>query len=103
MRPFDDDASGTVFTSAVGTVLLKRLEDAVRDGDHIYAVIKGMAVNNDGSEKVGFTALSREGHCVKEHIYSRNHIIRQGVVQKLFKFSGINLFAALTDNICDQV
>lgn len=61
IRPFDDDASGTVFTSAVGTVLLKRLEDAVRDGDHIYAVIKGMAVNNDGSEKVGFTALSREG------------------------------------------
>ncbi|MCX7748503.1 MAG: KR domain-containing protein [Clostridia bacterium] len=60
-RPFDADANGTVFTSAAGVVLLKRLEDAVRDGDHIYAVIKGMAVNNDGSTKVGFTAPSREG------------------------------------------
>ena len=60
-RPFDDNAHGTVFTSVAGTVLMKRLEDAVRDGDHIYAVIKGMAVNNDGSDKVGFTAPSREG------------------------------------------
>lgn len=60
-RPFDDNAYGTVFTSAVGVVMMKRLEDAVRDGDHIYAVIKGMAVNNDGSDKVGFTAPSREG------------------------------------------
>lgn len=60
-RPFDDNANGTVFTSAVGTVLLKRLDDAVRDGDNIYAVIKGIAVNNDGSDKVGFTAPSREG------------------------------------------
>jgi len=60
-RPFDDNAYGTVFTSVVGTVLLKRFEDAVRDGDHIYAVIKGMSVNNDGSDKVGFTAPSREG------------------------------------------
>lgn len=60
-RPFDDNAYGTVFTSVTGTVLMKRLEDAIRDGDHIYAVIKGMAVNNDGSDKVGFTAPSREG------------------------------------------
>lgn len=60
-RPFDENAYGTVFTSAVGTVLLKRLEDAVNDGDHIYAVVKGIAVNNDGSDKVGFTAPSREG------------------------------------------
>jgi len=60
-RPFDEKACGTVFTSAAGVILLKRLEDAVRDGDHVYAVIKGMAVNNDGSDKVGFTAPSREG------------------------------------------
>lgn len=60
-RPFDENAYGTVFTSAVGTVLLKRLEDAVNDGDHIYAIIKSIAVNNDGSDKVGFTAPSREG------------------------------------------
>ncbi|MDE9549648.1 hypothetical protein KKJ02_20755, partial [Xenorhabdus bovienii] len=37
-------------------VLLKRLSDAVRDGDHIYAVIKGGAINNDGNNKAGFTA-----------------------------------------------
>lgn len=60
-RPFDTAARGTVFTSAVGVVILKRLEDALKDGDHIYAVIKGIAVNNDGSTKVGFTAPSREG------------------------------------------
>ncbi len=60
-RPFDQNANGTVFTSAVGVLIMKRLEDAVRDGDNIYAVIKGMSVNNDGSAKVGFTAPSREG------------------------------------------
>lgn len=60
-RPFDAKAEGTVFTSAVGVVVLKRLEDALRDGDHIDAVIRGIAVNNDGSDKVGFTAPSREG------------------------------------------
>ncbi|WP_010250889.1 hybrid non-ribosomal peptide synthetase/type I polyketide synthase [Acetivibrio cellulolyticus] len=60
-RPFDADAQGTIFTSAVGVVVLKRLEDAIADGDNIYAVIKGIAVNNDGSTKVGFTAPSRDG------------------------------------------
>lgn len=60
-RPFDENANGTVFTSAVGVLIMKRFEDAVRDGDNIYAVIKGMSVNNDGSAKVGFTAPSREG------------------------------------------
>ncbi len=60
-RPFDADAYGTIFTSAVGVILLKRVEDAIRDGDHIYGVIKGMSVNNDGCTKVGFTAPSREG------------------------------------------
>ncbi|MCX8132086.1 MAG: SDR family NAD(P)-dependent oxidoreductase [Clostridia bacterium] len=60
-RPFDSNAYGTIFTSAVGVILMKRVEDAIRDGDHIYAVIRGMSVNNDGSTKVGFTAPSREG------------------------------------------
>ncbi|WP_265445529.1 non-ribosomal peptide synthetase [Acetivibrio straminisolvens] len=60
-RPFDADAQGTVFTNAVGVVVLKRLEDAIADGDNIYAVIKGIAVNNDGSTKAGFAAPSREG------------------------------------------
>lgn len=60
-RAFDADAQGTVFGSGVGVVLLKRLEDAVRDGDQIYAVIRGFGVNNDGSSKVGYTAPSVEG------------------------------------------
>jgi len=47
-RPLSADANGTVFGEAVGAVVLKRLEDAQRDGDAIYAVIKGSAVNNDG-------------------------------------------------------
>ncbi len=60
-RSFDAAAQGTVFGSGAGVVLLKRLEDAQADGDHIYAVIRGFAVNNDGSEKVGFTAPSVNG------------------------------------------
>ena len=60
-RTFDEQASGTVFGSGAGVVLLKRLEDALRDGDHIYAAIRGSAINNDGAGKVGFTAPSVEG------------------------------------------
>ncbi|MBB4276901.1 non-ribosomal peptide synthetase/type I polyketide synthase [Rhizobium mongolense] len=60
-RPFDANAAGTVFASGAGVVLLKRLEDALRDGDPIYAVVRGYGVNNDGSDKVGFTAPSVEG------------------------------------------
>ncbi|MGW6567240.1 type I polyketide synthase [Streptomyces sp. NPDC054975] len=60
-RPFDADASGTVSGDGVAVVVLKRLEDAVADGDHIHAVIRGSAVNNDGSAKIGFTAPSAHG------------------------------------------
>ncbi|CAL9575783.1 hypothetical protein SUDANB95_04892 [Actinosynnema sp. ALI-1.44] len=60
-RPFDADAGGTVFGSGVGVVVLKLLSDAVKDGDHIRAVIRGIAVNNDGSDKVGFSAPSVSG------------------------------------------
>jgi amino acid adenylation domain-containing protein len=60
-RPFDASAAGTVFGGGVGLVLLKRLADALADGDHIHAVIKGSAVNNDGSTKAGFTAPSVVG------------------------------------------
>lgn len=60
-RTFDAAAKGTVFGSGVAVVLLKRLEDAQRDGDQIYAVIRGFAMNNDGSAKVGYTAPSVEG------------------------------------------
>jgi len=60
-RPFDADAKGTIRGSGVGTVVLKRLDDAIRDGDHVHAVIKGSAINNDGSLKMGYTAPSVEG------------------------------------------
>ncbi|MBY8914125.1 HAD-IIIC family phosphatase [Bacillus sp. YC2] len=60
-RVFDDAAAGTVFGDGAGAVILKTLEDAEEDGDHIYAVIKGTAVNNDGSRKVGYTAPSTKG------------------------------------------
>ncbi|MDN0197605.1 type I polyketide synthase [Streptomyces sp. S.PNR 29] len=61
VRPFDAQARGTVFGSGVGVVVLKRLEDALADGDTVHAVIKGSAVNNDGAVKVGFTAPSVTG------------------------------------------
>lgn len=57
-RPFDANAKGTVFGSGAGVVLLKRLDDAIADGDPIYAVVRGVGMNNDGSDKVGFTAPS---------------------------------------------
>ncbi|HEU4321851.1 MAG TPA: type I polyketide synthase, partial [Roseiflexaceae bacterium] len=60
-RAFDAGGAGTIFGSGVASVLLKRMEDAVADGDHIHAVIKGSAINNDGAHKVGFTAPSVEG------------------------------------------
>lgn len=60
-RAFDIDGRGTVFGSGVGAVILKRLSDAIADGDTIHAVIKGSAVNNDGSNKAGYTAPSFEG------------------------------------------
>lgn len=60
-RAFDADANGTVIGSGAGVVVLKRLDEALRDGDTIHAVIKGTAANNDGSAKVGFTAPSIDG------------------------------------------
>src|SRR5262245_57017231 len=57
-RPFDSAAQGTIFGSGVGAVLLKPLEQAVADRDHIFAVIKGTAANNDGSAKSSYTAPS---------------------------------------------
>lgn len=60
-RAFDEDAHGTVGGNGVGVVVLKRLADAINDGDHIVAIIKGSAVNNDGSLKVGYTAPSVDG------------------------------------------
>ena len=58
---FDHRAKGTVFGSGAGVVVLRRLADALADGDHVYAVIKGSAVNNDGAQKAGYLAPSVEG------------------------------------------
>ena len=60
-RPFDERADGTVPSEGVGVVVLKRMADAVRDGDRIAAVILGSAINNDGGEKIGYTAPSIVG------------------------------------------
>ncbi|HZF07644.1 MAG TPA: condensation domain-containing protein, partial [Thermoanaerobaculia bacterium] len=60
-RTFDAQAQGSIFGSGVGVVVLKRLDDALRDRDAVRAVILGSAVNNDGSLKVGFTAPGVEG------------------------------------------
>ncbi len=59
--PFDADAHGVVAGNGVAAVVLRRLEDALADGDTIHAVVKGTAVNNDGADKVGFTAPSVNG------------------------------------------
>lgn len=60
-RTFDVNARGTVFSDGAAVVLLKRLSDAIADGDPIYAVIKGAAINNDGGVKASFTAPSVDG------------------------------------------
>lgn len=60
-RPFDADASGTMFCDGAGVVVLKRLSDALRDGDTIFAVIEGSGKNNNGSRPASFLAPSVEG------------------------------------------
>ncbi|MEV1175412.1 condensation domain-containing protein, partial [Nonomuraea sp. NPDC049784] len=60
-RPFDAEAQGTIGAAGVGVVVLKRLEDAVAAGDTIHAVVRGSAVNNDGTRKVGYAAPAVDG------------------------------------------
>jgi amino acid adenylation domain-containing protein len=69
-RAFDAQAKGTVAGDGVGVVVLKRLSDALQDGDTIYAVIKGSAINNDGALKAGYTAPSVDGQA---------HVIRNAL------------------------
>lgn len=61
IRPFDAKAEGTVFSSGIAAVLLKDAEQAIADGDHIYAVIKGSACNNDGARKASYAGTSVHG------------------------------------------
>ncbi|MEP4805689.1 MAG: polyketide synthase, partial [Hyphomicrobiales bacterium] len=58
---FDHRAQGTVFGSGAGAVILRRLSDAIEDGDHIWGVIRGTAINNDGAAKAGYLAPSVDG------------------------------------------
>lgn len=60
-RPFDAEAQGTFAGNGIGAVVLRRLADALRDGDPIIAVVHGSAINNDGAQKVGYTAPSVAG------------------------------------------
>lgn len=60
-RTFDAQARGTIFSDGAGVVVLKRYEDALADGDTVYALVRGAALNNDGSEKGSFTAPSVSG------------------------------------------
>ena len=60
-RAFDASAAGTVFGNGLGIVVLRRLDDAIADGDSVLAVIKGSSINNDGTDKIGYTAPSVSG------------------------------------------
>ncbi|MCU0863926.1 MAG: SDR family NAD(P)-dependent oxidoreductase [Planctomycetes bacterium] len=61
-RTFDADSKGTIFGSGAGVVVLRRLQDAIEAGDHIHAVVKGSAINNDGARKVSYLAPSVDGY-----------------------------------------
>jgi iturin family lipopeptide synthetase A len=63
-RPFDVNASGTIGGEGVGVVVLKRLKDALKDNDTIYAIIKGSGINNDGAQKMSYTAPSMESQII---------------------------------------
>ncbi|MCL1919169.1 MAG: thioesterase domain-containing protein [Peptococcaceae bacterium] len=75
-KPFDDEANGIVKGNGGSVVMIKRLTDAVQEGDAIYAVISGTAINNDGSHKIGFTAPSSEG--------------QRDVIRECLEFSGLH-------------
>ncbi|WP_237449143.1 amino acid adenylation domain-containing protein, partial [Paenibacillus sp. OT2-17] len=61
IKAFDESADGMIGGEGVGVVLLKKAQDAIRDGDHIYALLRGVGVNNDGTDKLGFYAPSVKG------------------------------------------
>lgn len=73
-RPFDQQANGTIKGNGCGVIVLKSLEQAVKDKDHIYSIIKSTTINNDGANKMGFTAPSVSGQAkvIEEALYLAN-------------------------------
>lgn len=69
-KPFDSNANGTIFSEGAGAVVLKRLSEAIKDKDHIYGIVKGSAINNDGNRKLGYMSPSIEGQteCARKAI-----------------------------------
>ncbi len=95
-RAYDAQASGAVLGRGVGIVVLKRLADAIHDGDAVLAVIKGSAVNNDGSSKIGYTAPSIEGQA---RVIRTAHL-RAGVAPETISFvEGHGTATALGDPV----
>jgi glycolate oxidase len=79
-RPFDERASGTVFTSGAVVVAVKKLSAALADGDDIWCIVSGTAANNDGSAKAGFTAPSVGGQRdLIRRVYARTKVSPRGV------------------------
>ena len=112
-RSFDEKSTGTVGGEGVGIVVLKRLKDALNEGDHIYGIIKGSAVNNDGKRKVGYTAPSIEGQvdCIRmAQKFSRvdsesiNYVETHGTGTKLgdsIEVEALNIaFKRNKENVC---
>src|SRR5437660_2240229 len=82
---FDGQARGSVIGNGVGVVAIKRLKEALEDGDHIYAVIRGSAINNDGSVRVGYTAPGLNG---------QSAVIADAITQSGVPFESISYIEA---------
>ena len=72
--PFDESAKGIVRSNGAGVIVMKRLEDAIQDHDHIEASIKGVSINNDGADKIGYTApsIKAQANCIQNAFSSAN-------------------------------
>ena len=84
-RTFDAQSQGSVMGNGVGVVALKRLKEALEDGDHVYAVIRGSATNNDGSVRVGYTAPGLNG---------QSAVIAEAITQSGVPFDSISYIEA---------
>lgn len=95
-RPYDVDATGTIYSDGVGVVVLKRLSDAIEDGDTIHAIIKGSAMNNDGALRVGYTAPGVKG---QQEVISRALMISGVEAESITYIEGHGTGTPLGDSI----